>query len=565
MRRPQAAVQVAVATALLVVVNALASYVSVRVDLTEDGRYTLTEATERVVGELRDPLYVEVLLEGEFPAGFRRLRASVEDLLRDLGDVNGYVEYAFTDPNDGDVAEVNANRELLAERGINPINLEVRDADGGSTRLAYPYAILTYRGRTTVVNLLENNQPGQSPEVALNNSVSLLEYKLANAVQKLLRTRRPLIAFTTGHGELSEPQTRSLANALAPYYEVGRVRLDTMGGFGPEDVGVLVVAKPLGAFAQREKFVIDQYVMRGGKVIWMLDRLAVNLDSLQRAAQFVPRDIALDLDDQLFRYGLRVEPNLVLDLQSTRIPVVTGQVGDAPQMQLRPWPYHVLANPNPDHPVTRALQPVNLYFPSELDTTVRTRTAVRKTVLLSSSANALVRFSPVRIELESARYDLEAARFDDGPVPVAVLLEGTFPSLYENRVGAEFREQLAAIGQEFRRESVPTAQLVIADGDVAKNQVDPVQNAIRPLGLNPFERYVFDNEDFLLNAVEYLLDDGGVIAARNRDVKLRLLDAPRARAEAGYWRTLNLVVPLAALALFGLGYNAWRRRRYART
>ena len=563
--RPQAVLQVAVATALLVVVNALASYVSVRVDLTEDGRYTLTDATERVVGALRDPLYVEVLLEGEFPAGFRRLRSSVEDLLRDLGDVNGYVEYAFTDPNDGDVAEVNANRELLAERGINPINLEVRDADGGSTRLAYPYAILTYRGRTTVVNLLENNQPGQSPEVALNNSVSLLEYKLANAVQKLLRTRRPLIAFTTGHGELSEPQTRSLTNALAPYYDVGRVRLDTMGGFGPEDVGVLVVAKPLRAFAQREKFIIDQYVMRGGKVIWMLDRLAVNLDSLQRAAQFVPRDIALDLDDQLFRYGLRVEPNLVLDLQSTRIPVVTGQVGGAPQMQLRPWPYHVLANPHPDHPVTRALQPVNLYFPSELDTTVRTRTAVRKTVLLSSSANALVRFSPVRIELESARYDLEAARFDDGPVPVAVLLEGTFPSLYENRVGAKFREQLAAIGQEFRRESVPTAQLVIADGDVAKNQVDPVQNAIRPLGLNPFERYVFDNEDFLLNAIEYLLDDGGVIAARNRDVKLRLLDAPRARAEATYWRTLNLVAPLTALALFGLGYTAWRRRRYART
>ena len=564
MRRAQAYIQVLSATALLIVVNALAGYLPGRIDLTEEGRFTLTGATERVVGELQDPLYVEVLLEGEFPAGFRRLRASVEELLRDLERINGYVEYAFTDPNEGSIEEVNANRELLAERGINPINLEVRDADGGSTRLAYPYAILTYRNRTTVANLLENNQPGQSPEVALNNSVSLLEYKLANAVQKLLRTRRPVIAFTTGHGELREPQTRSLAQALAPYYEVGRVRLDTMGGFGPDDIGVLLVAKPLGAFSQREKFLIDQYVMRGGRVIWMLDRLAVNLDSLQRAAQFIPGDIALDLDDQLFRYGLRVEPNLVLDIQSTRIPVVTGQVGDAPQMQLRPWPYHVLANPNPDHPISRALQPVNLYFPSEIDTSVRTRTPVRKTVLLSSSDNALLRFSPVQIELESARYDFEVARFDDGPVPIGVLLEGIFPSLYENRVDSAFARELAAIGQEFRAESVPTAQIVIADGDIAKNQVDPQQNAIRPLGLNPFERYVFDNEDFLLNAIEYLLDDGGVIAARNRDVKLRLLDAPRARAEAGFWRALNLLGPLVALGLFGFGYNAWRRRRYAR-
>ncbi len=555
--------QFALATALLVFVNLLATYLPGRLDLTEERRFTLTAATERILRSVDEPIYVDVLLEGEFPAGFARLRTSTEEMLRDFASVNGNVDYGFTDPSAGTPEEANTVRKQLAESGLKPVNFQVQSAEGRSERLLWPYAIVTYANERVAVNLLENNIPGQSPDVAVNNSVSLLEYKLANAIQKLLRVRRPLIALVVGHGELAPLQIRDLTNTLSPYYSVGRVNLDTLYTVGPEQIGALIVADPRAPFSERAKFVLDQYIMRGGRVLMMLDKLRVNLDSLRGRLEFIPGDHPQNLDDLLFKYGIRIEPNLVLDLQSTRIPVVTGQVGNAPQFELRAWPYHVLATPSPEHPITKSLQPVQLYFPSEIDTTVRTKTAVRKSVLLSTTGNALVRYSPARVSLEDVRYSLERERFNKGPIPLAVLLEGKFTSLYENRLGSDFAAGLAAIGQEFRASGEGAKLIVVADGDIAKNAVDPEQDAFRPLGYNEFEEYVFDNRDFLVNAIEYLLDDSGVITARNREVKLRLLDGPRAKAEATFWRLLNLGLPLVLLAGAGLVYRYLRRRRYA--
>lgn len=551
-------------TALLIVVNMVAGYIGTRIDLTEEQRFTMTTATENILAKVEDPVYVEVLLEGDFPAGFKRLRDEVEEMLRDFSSINGEIEYGFTNPNVGSNEEVSQNRKSLSERGINPINFTVQETDGRSDRYLYPYAIVRYKNESALVNLLENNVPGQSPDVAVNNSVSLLEYKFANAVQKLLRTKRPLIAYVEGHGELNELQTRDLSLALSPYYNIGRLQLDTMPPFGPEQIGALLIAKPQGGFREREKFLLDQYIMRGGRVIWMLDRLRVNLDSLQGRGAFIPNDYSLNLDDQLFRYGFRIEPNLVLDIQSTKVPIVVGQVGNAAQFELRPWPYHVLANPNPSHPITKSLQPVNLFFPSEVDTTVRTKTPIRRHILLSSTKNALVRFSPVRVNLEDARYEPEMDRYNKGPFPIAVLAEGQFTSLYENRVGSDFAKSLEDIGENFRPSSEQTRMIVIADGDIAKNQINPQQGAFKPLGLNPYEQYVFDNKSFMLNSLEYLFDESGVISARNREVKLRLLDGARARDEKGFWQALNVGLPLFLLALFGFGYNYLRRRRYER-
>jgi ABC-2 type transport system permease protein len=558
-------IQWVVITAVLIAVNLVAAYLPARIDLTEEKRFTMTAATEKILAKVDDPVFVEVLLEGEFPAGFKRLRDETEEMLRDFSNINGEIEYGFTDPNDGTIAEVNENRKVLSDKGIKPINFQVQEKGGRSDKLLYPYAIVSYKSRTALINLLENNIPGQSPDVAVNNSISLLEYKFANAVQKLLRTQRPLIAYVEGHGELNELQTRDLSNSLAPYYNIGRLRLDTMPPFGPEQIGALLIAKPRGPYNDREKFLLDQYIMRGGRVIWMLDRLQVNLDSLQGRGAFIPNDYELNLDDILFKYGIRIEPNLVLDVQSTQVPIVVGQLGNAPQFELRPWPYHVLANPNPSHPITKSLQPVNLFFPSEIDTTVRTKYPIKRHVLLSSTKNALVRFSPVRVNLEDARYEPELERYNKGPFPIAVLMEGKFASLYENRVGSGFLNSLKSIGQEYRSESVETRMIVIADGDIAKNQINPEQGAFKPLGLNPFEQYVFDNKSFMLNALEYLFDESGVISARNREVKLRLLDGTRAREEKTFWQALNVGLPLLILGLFGLGYNYLRRRRYARS
>ena len=558
-------IQWVIVTAVLIAVNLVAAYLPARIDLTEEKRFTMTAATENILAKVEDPVFVEVLLEGEFPAGFKRLRDETEEMLRDFSNINGQIEYGFTNPNDGPIEEVNQNRKLLSDRGIKPINFQVQEKGGRTDKLLYPYAIVSYKSRTALINLLENNVPGQSPDVAVNNSISLLEYKFANSIQKLLRTERPLIAYVEGHGELNELQTRDLSNGLAPYYNIGRLRLDTMPPFGPDQIGALLIAKPRGPYQPREKFLLDQYIMRGGRVIWMLDRLQVNLDSLQGRGAFIPNDYDLNLDDLLFKYGIRIEPNLVLDVQSTRVPIVVGQVGNAPQFDLRPWPYHVLANPNPTHPITKSLQPVNLFFPSEIDTSVRTKLPIKRKALLSSTKNALVRFSPVRINLEDARYEPELERYNKGPIPIAVLMEGRFTSLYENRVGSDFANSLQSIGQEFRPESVDTRMIVIADGDIAKNQIDPVQGAFKPLGLNPFEQYVFDNKSFMLNALEYLFDESGVISARNREVKLRLLDSARAREDKTYWQALNVGLPLLILGLFGLGYNYLRRRRYARS
>ena len=564
MRAANTLVQLLLVTVLLLVVNALADYLPGRIDLTEEKRYTLAASTARIVESVDDPVYIEVLLEGQFPAGFQRLRDAVEELLIDLGDINGEIEYAFSDPADGNVDEVNENRERLRRLGVTPVNFRVQAAEGSSERLLFPYALINYKNQRTVVNLLENDVPGQSPEVALNNSVSLLEYKIGNAIQKLLRTRRPVIGYVTGHGELSELQTRDLSRTLAPYYDIARFSLDTMPPFGPEAIGALLVAKPQRTFSERELFILDQYIMRGGRVVWMLDRLQVNLDSLQGRSNFIPRDYELGVEQLLFRYGVRVEPNLVLDLQSTPVPIVVGQVGNAPQFERRPWPYHVLATPNPSHPITRSLQPVNLFFPSEIDTTVRTKLPLKRTALLTSSPNALVRFSPVRVDLETARYDLDRELFTKSGVPLAVLLEGRFTSPYENRLGSGFAEALDQIGQSYRATSEPTKMIVIADGDVAKNLADPANDAFKPLGYNRFADYVFDNKPFLVNALEYLFDDGGIIEARNREIKLRLLDTPRAQAEAGYWRLLNVGLPLVLLVVVGLAYRYLRRRRYAR-
>ncbi len=556
-------VQLVLATALLVLINLIATYLPGRIDLTEEQRFTLTPATERILSQVEEPVYVDVLLEGEFPAGFARLRTSVEEMLRDFVGINGNIDYGFTDPSEGTLEQSNTARKQLAEAGLKPINFQVQSADGRSERLLWPYAVVRYAGQQITVNLLENNIPGQSPDIAVNNSVSLLEYKLANAIQKMLRVKRPLIALVQGHGELAPLQTKDLTNALDPYYSVGRVNLDTLYTIGPDQIGALIIAEPKTAFSERAKFVLDQYVMRGGRVLLMLDKLSINLDSLRGQPEFIPRDHPQNLDDLLFKYGIRVEPNLVLDLQSTRIPVVTGQVGNAPQFELRPWPYHVLATPAPAHPITKSLQPVQLYFPSEIDTSVRTKTAISKTVLLSTTGNALVRFSPARVSLEDVRYALERERFNKGPLPLAVLLEGSFSSLYENRVGSEFAAGLQRLGQEFRSEGTGAKVIVVADGDVGKNAVDIEQEAFRPLGYNEFEEYVFDNRDFLVNAIEYLLDDSGIITARNREVKLRLLDGPRAKEEATFWRLLNIGLPLLLLAVVGGVYSYLRRRRYA--
>lgn len=567
-KRWQALLQALMALVIVIFVNILANSrfgdVSLygSLDLTEEGRYTLSPGTRKMLRQLDDVVFVRVLLEGEFPAGFKRLQSSTRELLDDFRNYSGYVEYEFVDPNVGSKEDVNARREEMAKDGIVPVNLRVKNTDGTSTQLIYPYVVFYYGGRSIPVNILENEVPGIPSDVILNNAVALLEYKFASAIQKLKRDYKPIVAFTTGHGELSNRQTFELQGMLRNFYDVGHLTLDSLVAI-PKDIEALIVAKPRLPFSEKDKFKIDQYVMNGGKVLWMIDKIAVDLDSLQGRKEFYPTAYQLEIDDLLFRYGVRINEELALDMTCTRIPLATGLVGNAPQFDLFKYPYHVLALPRSNHPVVKSLGGVNLFYPSTIDMNIETRTPLKKTPLLQSSEHARYQKLPVALEFNFLRYELDANKFKYNDLVYGLLLEGEFHSMYENRLSPEQTELLQQVGTPYKAKSPANRMIVVADGDVAANPVRSDGTTL-PLGLNVFEKFTFSNADFVINSLEYLLDETGIIEARGKEVKLRMLNEQRAQQEKSRWQLLNIGLPLLLLAVFGLVYTLLRRRRYAR-
>lgn len=414
-----------------------------------------------------------------------------------------------------------------------------------------------------VVKLLENNSPSLSPDEVINNSVTLLEYKFANIIKKLRTPKRSVILFTRNHGELNELQTADLERGLQQFYDTDRITLDSVVQLKPEECALLVVARPRSAFSEKDKFKIDQYAMNGGRVLWMLDQMNARLDSMSLGGKFISTPYDLKLEDILFKYGVRINSDVVLDLQCTKIPLQIGQSGNQPQYQLFDWYYHIAAQPEGTHPVVKNLDRVEFDFASSMDT-LRTKTPVHKTVLMRSSQYSRMQFNPVELNFEILKYDPDPAKFDKGRQNLAVLLEGTFPSAFENRVSEELLMGMKQLGMEFKSASVPTRMIVVSDGNVAANFVrDAEKKQTLPLGFNRFEQTTYANKDFIINAIEYLIEPNGVIEARSKEVKLRLLDTVRAKDEQNFWRGLNLALPLVFLAVFGWLFNWLRKRRYA--
>ncbi len=560
-KRNQSFFQLGLILGIALFLNILGNAFFTQLDLTEDRRFTLTQPTREMLKNLDGPVYVDVLLKGEFPAGFKRLQRSVREMLTDFRSVSGYVEYNFTDPNLGTVEDVNARRQELAKDGIVPTNLRVKGTEGTSEKLIYPYARVSHKGRTAIVDLLDEEGRGRNPEEQLNNSINQLEYNFANALHKVIYGTREIIAFTYGHGELSGVERQDLVRSLRNYYEVGAFNLDS-ATYVPQDVKVLMIAKPKLPFSDRDLFLLDQYVMNGGKILWMIDPLDVELDSLRSTGNYVARDFPINLNDMLFKYGARVNPDLVLDWQASRIPMVIDQKGN---QELFKWFYDPIVFPTISHPVVKNLDGVNLFFPASIDT-IKTKTPVKKTILLATSDKSKIQPNITRLSFEILRYGDEIAdSFDKKNIPVAVLLEGEFPSFFENRLEESMKDNLKEMGQEFRAVSKPTAMIVVSDGDIARNQiVNPANFQIMPLGYNRFEGYQFANKDFLLNAVEYLRDDRGIIEARGREVKLRLLDTQKAQSEQLMWQIVNIGAPILLLVAFGLVYTWARKSKYGK-
>ncbi len=563
-KRSQSLLQFGLFCGILLFVNILANSFYTHFDLTEEKRFTLTKPTRTMLRELNSQVYVQILLEGEFPAGFKRLQTATKEMLDDFRSETGYLDYQFEDPALGTLEEVNGRRKALAELGIQPVNLRVADKSESSQKIIYPFAIFRLGSKQVIVKLLENESATLNPEEVINNSVSLLEYKFANAIKKLQAPTRPVILFTKGHGELSELQLGDLNRSLGAFYDTGRLSLDSVIQIKPEDCALLIVAKPQSEFSERDKFKIDQYVMQGGRVMWLIDRLNAGLDSMRTTSRFVPSDYPLNIEDVLFKYGVRIQPDLVLDMECSKIRLVVGQVGNSPQFEAFPWYYHPAVLPNGKHPIVKNLDRVDLHFCSSIDT-IRTKTPVKKTVVLTSSKYSRLQFSPIDLNFEILKYEPDPAKFDKGMQSVGVLLEGVFPSAFENRVSEDMQNGLKQLGMEFRPLSAPTRMLVISDGDVAANVVrDAAQKHWLPLGYNQMENVTYANKELMLNAIEYLIDPDGVIAARTKEVKLRLLDSVRAQKQGNMWRALNLGLPLALLGIFGWLFNWRRKKRYGK-
>lgn len=551
-------------TGLLIVLFVIGQWIYVSIDATEERRYTLAPATRSILEEIDETVYIRVLLDGKFPAGFKRLQESTEELLRRFSKINPRIEYNFENPNEGTIDEVNERRKALAADGLIPIQLRVSDAAGASSQYIYPFAIVNYGTRSISVPLLQDDIPGANKDVIINNSISLLEYKIIDGIRKVLTSYKPLIAFTTGQGELTNLQTASIERELRTSYLVNRINLDSVIQI-PKDVEVLLVAKPTEAFTEAQLFLIDQYVMHGGNVIFLLDPLVVSLDSINQNKNYIPPPAELGLDPLLFKSGARINPNLVLDLQSTRIPMVVGMQGDKPQTELFPWYYHPLVTTTSDHPITKNLDRIQLEFPSTVDT-IQTKTAIRKTILLQSSNYSRTQLTPVRLSFDILREAPDPALFNKGPQNFAIMLEGTFESMFVNRLSSAQETLLQQAGIEFKPKGDEGKILVVTDGDIIKNLVNTSTGETAPLGYNKFENMTFTgNRDFILNAIEYMLDDTGVLQARAKDIKLRLLDTVKAKEEALKWQLINILLPIALILLVGLVYNQFRRKKFSRT
>ncbi|HLT71532.1 MAG TPA: gliding motility-associated ABC transporter substrate-binding protein GldG [Cyclobacteriaceae bacterium] len=547
--------QLANALALVVLINLVAAGSFFRIDLTEEKRFTVKPATRDMLASLDDEVYVEVYLEGDLNAGFRRFQKSIRETLEEFRIYsNNKVNYTFVDPTTAMSQQAqNEFIRALAEKGITATNVVERVDGETSAKLIFPGALVSYGGFETGAMLLKGND-AQSPEEEINQSIEGVEFELANAIYKLFNTDRKRVGLLTGHGELDSLDIAAFNNALLEQYDVRKVDLSRRSDLDPYNA--IIIIKPRTAFSEADKFKLDQFVMRGGKLIFLLDRSNASMDNVSDENTLaLPLD--LNLDDLLFRYGVRINHDLVQDRNSSLYPIVTGESGGKPRMQMLEWPFFPLINHYADHPVTRNLNATLTRFVSSIDT-VKAE-GVRKIPLLMTSQYSRVVGTPSNISVQELLTKVTPEEFNAGSRTVGYLLEGRFTSLFRNRFAPEGMAP-DTVG-EFSKN---TGVVVISDGDIARNEINTRTGQAQPLGFDPFSNYTFANQDLLMNIMAYLTDEDGLITVRSKEVKIRPLDRERISSEKVKWQVINLALPLVAVVLLGI-FRAWyRKRKFAR-
>jgi ABC-2 type transport system permease protein len=539
----------------LLLVNLIASSAFFRIDLTEEKRYTIQQPTREMLKNLNDDVYIEVFLEGDLNPSFRRFQKSIRETLEEFRVYSGNkVHYVFTDPATAMSKKAqNEFMQELANKGV--LGKRVIDGKGGdrSEKIIFPGAVVSYGGEETGVMLLKDKS-NQSSQQVINQSVEGVEFELASAIQKLSRETRKRIGITTGHGELNGLLTAGLTNALLDQYDTFSIDLPEKKVIPSCDA--IIIAKPTKAFSEQDKFKIDHYIMNGGKVIFLLDQLDASMDSASRD-DYYAFSYDLKLTDLLFKYGVRINDDLLQDIVSQKYPVVIGQTGDKPEVMLMDWPFFPLISHYSKHPITRNLDVTLTRFISSVDTVKAS--GIRKTLLMSTSPYSHRSGPPVKIDINDLRKEMKPENYQEGEIPVAWLLEGRFTSLYKNRFLPSGVDTLG-----IKTEHKPSKIIVVADGDVVRNDVNPRTGQPQALGADPFTGYTFANENLIMNMVTYLVEENGVINARSKEVKIRPLDKEKIKTEKHFWQTLNLGLPLAVLIIFGIVRSWLRKRKYAR-
>lgn len=558
---------------IIIVVNIIASFIYTRFDLTSEKRYTLSDTSKEVLKNLDDYVYFRIYLEGEFPAGFKKLRKETKEMLDEFRAYSKFVDYDFINPSESnDAAERNETYKLLYQSGLNPTELSIQTKDGAQQIVIWPCALVSYKDKEFPLDLLDT-QVGKSSEAALNNSAQNLEYKFISAIKDLSQNKKPKIAFIEGHGELNENEVYDITQSLSKKYNVQRVAINEQitalnrrsenrdsSILITSNYDAIIIAKPTKPFSEKDKFIIDQYVMRGGKVLWLIDPVFATMDSLQSSESTMGNSLNLNLDDMFFKYGLKLNKNLLLDYNSAAIALRTGQMGGQAQIEYFRWYYFPLLNAASNSNIVKNINPIKADFVSSIDPVI-SDSDVQKIPLLKTSDYTKVSAAPVFISLSMLRQAPDQRMFSQKGQNVAYLLKGKFESLYANRMTSGIMES-KEIG--FKTSSEPTAMIVIADGDIIRNQFHIPKGYPLPLGFDQYTQITYGNKDLIENAVSYLVDGEGLIGIRSRELKIRLLDMNKVNDNAMAWQIINVVVPSTIVIMFGFILSLIRKRKFTK-
>ena len=546
---------------VLLLLNFAASTFHQRIDLTNEKRFTLTTPVKNLLNNTKEPVQVLVFLNGSLPSGFKKLENSTKEMLQEFKErSHGNVHYKFVSA-DEKIGETNRSyADTLSSLGVAPINLKVQLKEGEQSQYVYTAALVQYNNKWEVANLY-TGPPAITPQ-ELNASESMLEYQLASALQRTMATHRPMIAYATGNGEPSGDNVYDLIeNVLRKNYSLFSMNLQQEPVI-PDTFKLLVVVKPTIGFSEQEKLKIDQFVMNGGKLLMFSDRLEAEMDSLQLKNQVVAYDRNLQMEDLLFKFGVRINPDLVMDLQSDFLPF---SVNGKEQFEFLHWNYFPLFESDQNNPINKNLGLVAGKFVNSIDTVASP--GIQKTILLHSSANSRTIEAPALISGEENKNSPDNAAYNKKNIPVAVLLEGKFTSLYKNRIGRQQQDSLSFYGTPFISENVEENKMIIvSDGDIVLNA--SYKNQPLPMGVNPYTigsqyEYQFANRQFVENCIEYLINEGGLMEAKSKNFTLRLFDPKKVSDEKSFWQIINLAVPVVLLLLFGFIFQFVRKKKYA--